>query len=251
MLSMQKYYCNVCNTQFDAKGYWNHIKRKTACVSSKEIIDKLQSKDSRINYFKVKTKKHLEQLELKENKNQKLQEQIDYLKGLLEHSNEKVQTKLIEMEDKIEIGNAQRGNFFTAKNQFFIDKLNKEENNNLMHIDYSKPSEERLDHISMDMMMTILNQKTFDETVCKLFQAIYFHPAAPQNWLWCVNDKDSKYGALEYDHETGGLVRTTAEKIINKSFENVMFRVADLLDELKQNRNLNQSQAVNYNRLGN
>ena len=82
-------------------------------------------------------------------------------------------------------------------------------------------------------------------------QSIYFHPEAPQNWNWCVTDIDAVLGALEYNHESGNLQRDNTERVIQKNYSNVMFRVVDMFDELRQNRNMNKPQAIHCSRLCN
>src|SRR5574342_287154 len=67
-------------------------------------------------------------------------------------------------------------------------------NNTLFNISFSKFNKERMDHISLDMMMHILNQKTMNESLKKLTKTIYFHPKCPENWKWCVTNLDSLLG---------------------------------------------------------
>ena len=126
-----------------------------------------------------------------------------------------------------------------------------ENKNSIVNIQFSRPMKERLDHITQDMMMNILDQDTYDKSVGKLMQSIYFHPKAPENWNWCVTDTDAQLGALEYNHESGSLYRNNPEKVIQKSYSNVMFRVVDMLDELRKVKNFNRPQAINCSRLCN
>lgn len=78
-----KYYCNVCNTQFDSKSWWKHVNRKTACVSSKEIIDMIRTKDLHIDRLETVAEHSNQELKKKD-------QEIEYLKQLL-HKNDEVQ----------------------------------------------------------------------------------------------------------------------------------------------------------------
>lgn len=249
------YSCDICGCTFDKyKNFWKHQNRKTSCVSkekAKELVDKVQSRESRINYFKEKTKeqeKHLEETK----------KEVEFYKSLLSKNNsivehidkniKSVEEKLVLVEDKIDTRN---NTVYTAKNQYFIDKLEKKENKSVINIQFAEPKKERMDHITIDMMMAILNHNDFDSTLKELIAVVFFHPEAPQNWNWCVTDKDAKFGALEYNHETNSIHRNSTAVVINKNLQNIMFRFVDMLDEVKTTRNFNRPQAINYNRLYN
>jgi hypothetical protein len=249
--SDKSYHCDVCNKDFDNyKMYWKHMNRKTACVSSKEIIEQIQSKDSRINYFKAKFEERNQELERNNEELEKREREIEYLKNLLsrnEDNIEKISDKLDLVQDSID----NKNNTFTCNQFQQINNLTNENKNNVINIEFAEPKKEKLDHITQDMMMNILNQKSYNVSVGKLIQSIYFHPKAPENWNWCVTDCDLQLGVLRFDHESGNLQRDNTEQVIQKQYANVMFRVVDMLDELRRERNLNRPQAINCSRLCN
>ena len=254
LLDDKTYNCDVCSKSFDSyKTYWKHVNRKTACVSSKEIIQQIQSKDSRINYFKTKAKETTDELQKKE-------KEIEYLKTILQKMDKMDELKdhIVEMKesvDQVKETVEEKDNQFICNQNF--NQLNQqntyynENKNSIVNIQFSKPMKEKLDHITQDMMMNILDQDSYDKSVGKLIQSIYFHPLAPQNWNWCVTDTDAQLGALEFNHESGNLCRNNPEKVIQKSYSNVMFRVVDMLEELRRSKNMNKPQAINCSRLCN
>ena len=97
----------------------------------------------------------------------------------------------------------------------YIQNLNNQTNNNrIFNVDLALPEKERLDHLKVNDIMTILNQKTFNKTLGLMIEGIFFHPYAPQNWRWCITDMNEKYGALEYDFESNTLVKRSTKKVI-------------------------------------
>jgi hypothetical protein len=237
-------------------------KKKTACISQKqckEIVEENQMSKNKLHYFKTKTQKQREVLEKQENEIQKLKEIVSKLSDkelFMKESMNQVLDKIDIVKDSIEDNKQQ---FFTTHNQQLIN--NNQQINNyidfdknkkmLFGLDFSGNSRERLDHISMDMMMAILNHKEFNNTLKHLAKAVFFHPKAPENWKWCVTDKNAKFGALEYNHESNTVIRKLTGKVINTNMQNVVFQVTDLLEELSRNRNFNQVQAYNYNKIFN
>jgi hypothetical protein len=232
----EKYYCNICQTQFEARSYWKHINRKSACISPKKclkVIDEKKFIESENNYLKKKAI-------IKD-------KELEFYKKLVEN-NKELSEKITLVENKIDekIPNNTFVQNNNINNIFDIDNSKK-----VINIKFAEPYSERLDHINMDMMMSILDHSEYNNTLKELIAAVYFHPEAPQNWNWCITDIDSQNGALEYNHKTGNLDRNSSTAVINKNVQNIMYRVGDMLNELKQNREFNKPQTMNMNRLYN
>ena len=98
-------------------------------------------------------------------------------------------------------------------------------------------------------MLHILSIPEHDKLVGELMNTVYFDPKAPENWGWCVNDKKSKEGSLEYNHETNTLVRRDTDELIAKRLRSVIYGIGDMMEELKIRTAFNDKQAYNYNRL--
>jgi hypothetical protein len=228
-----KYYCHICNTQFTQKPYWKHMNRKNACVSSKEFLKVIDEKNKVINEKNIM---NIENIQLKEKieiyKNQDTKNKF----------NEEIKNKLTTMENKID---NHVSNVFVQTNN--IDNI---DNSKVINIKFAEPFSEKLDHINMDMMMSILDHREYDTALKELVAAVYFHPEAPQNWNWCITDLDGKNGALEYNHTSGNIDRNSSVSVINKNIQNIMHRIGEILDKLKQqDRDFNKPQTMNMNRL--
>ena len=250
------YICSLCNKQFDDKSNYNRHtrKNKTACISKEQcqqIVEENKFKDNKLKYFETKTEKQKRELKEKETEIQRLKDLVSKFsekEEFIKDSLEQVVDQVIEMKDEV-VESSQKFNCTQIENQTNINNLNYNDNKTLFNISISKDKQERLDHITKDMMMGILNQKNYNITLKNLTTTIYFHPLAPQNWRWCVTDFNSPFGAVEYNHETNTLIRNDTTQVIKKNMQNVMFGVADILEELRVTRNFNKPQSVNYHRL--
>ena len=160
------------------------------------------------------------------------------------------------MKEEIEDATLQKEFYSAHNNQLII-------NNNLLGIDInnkciddSNPygiqlaeyGKERMDHISLDHLMNVLDQKDFTKSMKKLIASIYFHPKAPANYRGWVVDKTAAFGAIEFNPETKSLLRKMTNNVITKNVQCIMFKVTDLLDELQKARKFNQTQAINCER---
>jgi hypothetical protein len=251
-MTEKKYICVLCNKPFSNQGnYWKHINKKTSCMpieKCQKLLQENQMKESRLNYYQVKTKKL-------ENKCKQLQVVVEKitnkdnslknsLQNLINEKLEMVTDKLEHIDDQI----ATKQNFNTAFNNCVINNNNN--NNNLnFSVQLSESSKERLDHIKPQELLCILNHKNFSESLAHLIVAVFFHPKCPENWKWCVNDKKAKHGAIEYHHETNTLIASSTESVIIKNVQNVAFQMGDLLEELRMSCQLNINQVANYNRM--
>jgi hypothetical protein len=124
-------------------------------------------------------------------------------------------------------------------------------NGNNMNVSINEQGEEELNHITKDMMMTILNDNNFEGSMGNLVQNVFFHPLATRNMTWCVTDTTIQNGALEYSKESNTLVKKRTDYVIVKNIQNVIFKVCDILEELKIGRTFNKKQIANSNRMYN
>lgn len=255
------YKCQLCNKTFLNRGtYWSHLnKKKTACITQercKEIVDEMQTKETQLHYFESKTEKQKRVLEQKETEIQKLKEIVSKLSEKDLYVKESMNTMLERIDDVKESIEDSKQQFVTTNNNNMINNqvLNidsTDKDKMLFGLDFTKNSKEKLDHISMDMLLAILNHIEFNDTLKHLAKAVFFHPKAPENWKWCVTDKNAKFGALEYNHESHTVVRRLTGSVINSNMQNLVFQITDLLAELKMKRTFNHTQIYNYNKIFN
>lgn len=232
----EKFECELCKREFqDRSTYWRHIRRKNACISNEKCVDFL----SKLKWYEVKAEKQKEELE---EKNQEL----DLLRTVLK----KVQTN-DSMRDIFDSGIEdikkviERNRFLKQCNQI----MNNQQSNLNFKIDMLPPTHERLDHITQDALLYILDRPQFSDSIANLIGNIYFHPKAPENWIWGVVDRNAKYGSLEYNFDTKKIEKRCTKDLIRKTVQNVAFSIGDLLNEVSDNCDLNKVQFVNMNRI--
>ena len=211
----------------------------------------MTTKDAKLDYLKQKLEEEQKQSEYYKSLLSRISNANDTINNKLDELKEDITDQICEVKESVDFNNEKNNTFVSTTNNYLINNLNQENSNSVINIQFSKPAKEKLDHLTHGMMLNILNRKNYNESVGKLMQSIYFHPKAPENWNWCVTDPHAALGTLEYNHETGTLTRNTTEKVIQKNYTNVMFRVVDILEELRQSESFNKPQAINYSRMVN
>ena len=260
-----EYICKYCDKHFNNRIHlWRHLNtKKTTCVPKEKLEELYQENNenkTKINYFEKKTKSLEEYAKEKEEEVEKLKRQLLQIQERKDV--EKDFTNLLdEFSDqiihKIDETNG-RNNFISAQNQYIINNNNNkidltidQRHGNFFDLHLNQEGKERLDHIDKNLMLKILNAKTFPKSMGKLIASIYFHPKAPENYKWCVTDITATTGALQYSPETGTLYMSNTTETITKNVKNVMFGVTDVLTELSKTKSMNDNQAVNYNKIVN
>lgn len=253
---INKYQCNVCGLIFDIyKTYWKHMKRKTPCISQdqcKDIVEQSNEAKNRVEYYQEKTTQQQQFLQQKES-------EIETLKRLVERLSEKeelIKETQVMLSDKMDLIHESvedsKQQFHSLSNkQLVTQQINNYnfDNKTLFNISFSHAKNERLDHITKDMLLEILDHENLNDSLKDLTASIYFHPKCPENWKWNVSDLHAKCGALEFNFESGTIIRKDTREVIEKNMKNVWFSVTDLLEELRMSRNLNRPQAINCSKL--
>jgi hypothetical protein len=150
--------------------------------------------------------------------------------------------------DEIQLNN---NTFYSTQNQILINDSVDNNKNNYFSLSLNPEGHEQLNHITKDLMMKILDHNRFNDSMKNLIAAVFFHPLAPRNMTWCVNDSTAQFGALEYNRETNSLIRKKTTNVINKNVQNIMFRIVDLLEELRMSKTFNEDQIRNCNKMFN
>lgn len=246
----KKYYCYLCQSTFDNKSNYNRHRRKkkSACVSQEqveEMYEENKTTKTKLEHFQSVTAEQKQIIQQKESELEQLKRLVNNLSDkdtYVRQAFDQVVTKLDVVQDTIEDS---KDNFFSAANQQVIHNNTLVQNNNLFNVLFTKPRKERLDHITKDMLLQILDHENVNDAWGDLARSIYFHPKAPENWKWTILDIHDKFGTLEYCHETNTLTRKCTIDVIKRNMENVLFPVSDLLDELRKTRNFNKPQAIN------
>lgn len=230
------YQCELCGERFEKKNsYWSHKNRlKKPCISREqciELVEEVSNTKNREKFLRVKTEKLDEE-------NKKLKERIQQLETLT--------SDIEEIKDSVKEHLANQQIYINNNNNNYNDFSDKSMNLNMI---FSEARKERMDHIDSNMYLSILDHRDFNDTMKHLVSCVYFHPKAPENWKWCILDKNAKYGAVEYNHETNSLIRKPAESVITENVENIVYRVVDVIDQLQVKHRFNRNQIYSYNKL--
>ena len=261
---LEKYKCDICFKVFqDSSGLRKHKKKKTACIlldeftkiTNNTVIQEIEFENTVQKLLKEKEKHEIESQEkmkllLEENK--KKENEIIRLRNLMEmnsrdvkkiiEGNEQIKEKLSSVENKIDDTSNPNVNYN-------LTQLNNNSNKNLnFNIQLAQKEKERFDHIPVAQMLCILDQKDFSHSIADLVQAVSFNPKAPENMTWCINDKKSENGAIEYNSELNILTRDSSTSVISKNLQSILYPVTDMLKEIELTSTFNKQQNQNYDR---
>lgn len=117
-----------------------------------------------------------------------------------------------------------------------------------VNIQLVAPGEERIDHITDETLLKILNNNDFSTVLHQLMRHVYFNKDAPENSHWCIAYPKDKYGALQYNTETAIIERMVTTRTVNKHYENMLVLLSDRMNQLMRNGNLEFLQLRNINR---
>lgn len=254
-INNKTYQCDVCKMNFaNSKLYWKHVNRKMACLSQdqcKEMAEENQLTKTRLSFYEEKTELQNQTLQQKEQEIELLRQQLidkEQLMTKLDETSSKIENKLELVHESIQDSKDKLFSGNGLVNNGTINFVNNE-SNTLFNVTFSQPRKERLDHITNDMLLKILDHENVNDSLKDMTASIYFHPKAPENWKWNVTDLNAQFGALDYNFESGTLIRKETRDVIQKHMQNVWFSVTDLLEELRKTRNMNRPQAINCSRL--
>ena len=127
-----------------------------------------------------------------------------------------------------------------------INNINNINNNNNLIVvqNFALPGKERVDHITKEMFLKILNQTDINDVLTDLLQLIYFNKDIPGNNRWCVMYQKEEFGALQYNVKTKKIERWVTEEVINKNFEMMVNSIQPMMDSIDESE-LNTLQQKN------
>lgn len=241
-----KFQCELCQKCFaDSSGLRKHKNKKFSCVPVEQTIKKvveqknIESKKILEDKEKETQEKIKKLLDEKDIESRNLLEEVTRLRNLIENHFTNVRQKNIETnEENLTIV----GNNVDAS--FNIPQLNEDYNIRLV-----EKEKERFDHIPNSQLLHILDQKEFSNSIAYLVETIFFNPKAPENMTWCINDKKSENGAIEYDDDLSILTRKSSHNVISKNLQNILYPFTDTLTKIKLTKTIfNYNQNRNYDR---
>ena len=119
-------------------------------------------------------------------------------------------------------------------------------------IGFVKTGNERIDHITRDVLLRILNINNFPRVCVEFMKELYFNKKVPENHNWFIAyPKDGK-AAIVYDDGAECFIRASTTDVINEKFDNMMHLLQPLIEELYKedelNNNLTNVQRMNLKR---
>jgi len=259
---IEKNKCHLCQKKFnDSSALRKHKLKKTSCIPNENLL-KIKNDE---HHLQETVKKLLEENLSKEIETKKLLEKEIETKKLLEEKEQEIirLKKLMETnltkedvkEIKDEIIKKIDSNGNNSNINYNMTQNNNNDNKKLnFNIQLAKTEKERFDHIPVEQMLCILDQKDFSNSIADLVQAVSFNPRAPENMTWCINDKTAENGAIEYNSDLNMLTRNSSSTVISKNVQNILFPITDIFKEMELTLDFNSQQNQNcaryFNMLG-
>lgn len=111
---------------------------------------------------------------------------------------------------------------------------------------FVKHGDERIDHITKEFLLKLLNYTSAQRMFVELMANLYFSSEAPENNNWSLAYPYNGKAAIVFDYETNKFIRTSTEDIINQKFSNMIDKLVPMIDEINKDReNLTRMQQIN------
>ena len=120
--------------------------------------------------------------------------------------------------------------------------------NNQQIINFAKPGEEKIDHITKDMILQIMKADNFQDVCKELMKQMYFNNEVPENSGWCIIYPKNENAAMVLDHDSGTFKRENTKKIIDEKFTNMMDKISHLINEIYNDPETREKLSTNQRR---
>jgi hypothetical protein len=132
----------------------------------------------------------------------------------------------------------------TINNNTFSNKISN--NINVQPLLFVKHGEERIDHITKEFLLKLLNYTSSQRMFVDLMATLYFSSEVPENNNWTLAYPYNDKAAIVYDYDAQKFKRTSTEAVINEKFANMINKLVPMMDEIKEDYdNLTKEQKLN------
>jgi len=118
----------------------------------------------------------------------------------------------------------------------------------------AKHGEETISHITKEVMLGLLDTKSFTGMCTELMRLLYFNDEVPENQNWTIVYPKNKKAGLQLNKETNKFERVETYNIIDDKFDNMIELLLPLIEEIEEEdkikKNLNEDQRKNILRFG-
>ena len=241
--------CNKCNKGFCKKYSYNrHIQQKSCIEDNNLNVEFIETKikDMTCEYcgkaYKQKKflTRHLKNTKSKCFKNRQADSIIHKTTNPNLIKNQKIIYNTINKNKTI-------NNYNTTNNSIAIQPV---VNHN--HITIAKHGQETISHITKEVMLKLLDTKSFTGMCTELMRLLYFNDEVPENKNWTIVYPKNKNAGLQLNKETNKFERVATDDIIDDKFSNMIDLLFPLIEEIdKEDREtgfLNDAQRRNVRR---
>ena len=123
---------------------------------------------------------------------------------------------------------------------------NKNTNINIQPVLFVKHGEERIDHITKEFLLKLLDNPSSQKMFIDLMSTLYFSDEVPENNNWTLVYPYNTQAAVVFDYDQNKFVRNSNEQIINDKFSNMIDKIVPMIDEINEDKdNLTRNQQLN------
>jgi uncharacterized C2H2 Zn-finger protein len=124
----------------------------------------------------------------------------------------------------------------------------------ITNIIFAKHGEETISHITKEVMLGVLNIKSFTGMCTELMRLLYFNSEVPENQNWAIVYPKNKNAGVELNPATNRFERKSTYDVINDKFSNMVSLLFPLVMEISEDdktlHNLNELQKRNIDLYG-
>ena len=138
---------------------------------------------------------------------------------------------------KKNLGNTVINNNITNQN---IEQINNTviEKPQILFLEHGK---EKIDHITREIILQLLQNYNFNDMCCELIKLMYFNKNVPENSNWMIAYPKNAKAGVEYNYTTEQFERKCTIDIVDDKFSNMINLLQHLIEEIYQDDEINNT----------
>ena len=137
-------------------------------------------------------------------------------------------------------------------NNVLVNNLNQTINQVVNKILFVEHGKEKIDHITREILLEILDTNNFNNMCSNLMRLLYFNVAVPQNSNWMIAYPKNHKAGVAFNYFTNKFERTSTVDIIDDKFSNMINLLQPLIEKIcredERDNILNAKQRRNISR---